>query len=207
MALSVFTNGGKLHEHFLNKYGIRSNGGPNQKKGQKENQIENWTTYAETAGKSILSENEKLMLPYLMDESLPLKTKGIFLDGFSRNDADINIRALHISQVLSLKLHSTHLDNVDTICVVGGGAENKFMVHLIANFFQATTYTIKNAGYAAPWGCAISGAKVLLGISYKEAAERYVQKDENSLLQPLKHNTQKVNTLLARYAALEKREK
>ncbi len=52
-------------------------------------------------------------------------------------------------------------------------------------------------------GCAVSGAKLLLGISYKEAAERYVQEDDSTLQKPLARNGPRIAPLLARYAALE----
>ncbi len=195
MALSVFTNGGKLHDHFLRKYLKKPDGETIQK--------EDWARYGKAAGPSLLSGDENLMLPYLMDESVPLKKRGIIRADFSQDDPEANIRALNISQALSLKLHSHHLDYVNKICVVGGGASNTFMMQLISDFFNATTYTIKNAGYAAPFGCAISCAKVLLNISYEDAADRFVETDDTSLHKPIKENLPKVDILLDRYAALE----
>lgn len=196
MALTVFTNGAKVHEVFLEKYvkRRRSNKGV-----EKE-----WEAYVSAAGAAILSDNEKLMLPYLMDESVPVRPRGIVREGFDEQDADANIRALHISQVLSLGLHSRHLSHLDEICVVGGGAGNRFLRQLIADVFDAETYTIKHASFAACLGCAISGAKVLLHIPYEEAANKYVRADKASQVEPLRQNQSAIQILLHRYEELEK---
>jgi sugar (pentulose or hexulose) kinase len=155
------------------------------------------------AGGAVLSEGEKLMLPYLMEESVPLRSRGIVRDGFDERDAEVNIRALHISQVLALGLHSGHLSHPDTLCVAGGGARNRFLRQLIADVFDARVYTIRHADYAAPFGCAISGARAVLDISYEEAATRFVQVEAASLLDPLGEDRTIIQRLLSRYEALE----
>jgi xylulokinase len=195
MALSVITNGGKVHEHFLRQYIVSSE--------DKELKNEDWDDFVSAAGDSLLSEYESLMLPYLHSESVPLSGKGIVRDGIPEDDAQSNIRALFISQVLSLKLHSIHLSDVDAICIAGGGATNRFMMQLISDIFKAETYTINHADFAAPLGCAISGAKALLNISYQEAIKRFVQKETSSFLHPIKENLPKVDLLLDRYRILE----
>ncbi len=196
MALSVFSNGAKVHEFFLDKYiskGVDSGG----LKGY-------WDEYVSAAGESTLVEYEKLMLPYLMDESVPLRRMGIVRDGFDETDAGVNIRALHISQAISLRLHSSHLSGADTLCVVGGGAGNRFLRQMIADAFDATTCTIQHADFAAPFGCSVSGARLLVNTTYEEAAERFVRVDEASFLHPLGKNQSSIRMLLRRYEALEK---
>jgi xylulokinase len=196
MALAVFTNGAKVHEFFLDKYisGGADSGGL---KGY-------WDEYVSAAGESTLIEDERLMLPYLMDESVPLRRMGIVRDGFDETDAEVNIRALHISQAISLRLHSSHLSGADTICVVGGGAGNRFLRQMIADAFDAATCTIQHADFAAPFGCCVSGARLLMNTTYEEAAERCVRVDEASFLHPLGKNRSPIRTLLRRYEALEK---
>ncbi len=130
---------------------------------------------------AILREDERLMLPYLRDESVPLRPAGIVRDGFDDQDARVNIRSLHVSQVLSLKLHSGHLSRTDALCVVGGAAQNRFLRQLIADVFDSNTYNIRHAGFAAALGCAISGARAILNVSYEEAAGRFVQIDRSVL--------------------------
>jgi sugar (pentulose or hexulose) kinase len=75
-----------------------------------------------------------------MDESVPLKDKGIHRDRLHPDNAAGNIRALHLSQVLSMKCHSSHLGAVDQLCIVGGGARNELMRQWMADAFDAVTY-------------------------------------------------------------------
>ena len=194
MSLMCITNGGKVHEYFLRKYIVND----------REITKTDWSEYIKKTGNYLLDKKEYLMLPYLMDESVPLHKKGFVREGFDENNAEINIRSLHISQVLGLKLHSCHLSNVDNICIVGGGSKNKFLRQLITDVFNVKTYSIKNSDYAAALGCAISGAKYLLNITYKEAANRFVQKDLSTFLKPIKENVIIAKTLLSRYSKLEK---
>ncbi|MDD5688296.1 MAG: FGGY-family carbohydrate kinase [Elusimicrobia bacterium] len=195
MALSCITNGGKVHNHFLKKYIIKS-----LDTGIRDSV---WKEYIKKAGRPVLSKQEKLMLPYLMSESVPLCKQGIIRDGFNEDYPETNIRALHISQILSLRLHSTHLNKVNSICIVGGGSRNTFLRQLISDIFNADSYTIKNSNYAAPIGCAISGAKVLLRTSYKKSTDIFVQKDKSTFLKPIKENAPNIEILLKRYAKLE----
>jgi len=195
MAITVITNGAKVHEFLLKKY--------INPKWLESSVEEKWEAYITAAGDVAVSENEILMLPYLIDESVPLRPTGIVRDGFDERDAGTNIRALHISQALSLHLHSRHLNQESEICVVGGGAKNRFLRQLIADVFDARTYSIQHAELAACLGCAISCAKVLLQILYEEAVKRYVRVDKASSVAPLKQNRSAIQTLLHRYEALE----
>ena len=195
MALSVFTNGGKVHEHFLRKYRAHS--------GTRILTDQDWHEYCSAAGQPLLEKNEPLLLPYLQDESVPLRKQGILRNGLGEEDGNANIRALALSQALSLKLHSDHLHDIKTICIVGGGAGNLFLRQLISDVFNSKTYMIQNAEFAAPLGCAVSGAVAALGISYEEAAKRFVNLDESSCLSPTKENIPIIQVLLYRYSALE----
>ena len=195
MALSVFTNGGKVHETFLNRY---LNLPQNQKPKKSD-----WVSYAGETGSLLLSPDEKLMLPYLFEESVPLRTQGLIRDGFSEDEARVNIRALHLSQILTMKLHSSHLGEADELCVVGGASGNPIMRQWIADAFQSRTYSIDNAESAAPFGCALSGATVALGMSYEEAAERFIRKDDASVCHPIPENQDVMTDLIERYRHLE----
>ena len=196
MALTVFTNGAKVHEFFLDKYV--------PKRSQATDADSRWEAYVSAAGEAVLQEDERLMLPYLRDESVPLRAAGIVRGGFDDQDARVNVRSLHLSQVLSLKLHSGHLSRTDALCVVGGAGKNRFLRQLIADVFDSNTYNIRYASFAAALGCAISGARAILNISYEEAASRFVQIDGASSARPLEANRNPVRKLLRRYEALEK---
>ncbi len=197
MALSVFTNGGKVHESFFSKYMSKTDSRrPNRK---------DWEVYMKKAGSLQLSVKEYIMLPYFLDESVPLRGRGVVREGFSEADDETNIRALMLSQVLALKRHSSQLGTVSELCVVGGGADNDTMMQWIADAFNAETYKIENAMVAAPMGCALSGAVSALGISYIEAAARFLGKDGASMRRPIQKNVVTMRTLIDRYAELEER--
>jgi xylulokinase len=195
MALSVFTNGSKLHDHFLRRYLLHGT--------DDEITAADWEAYVQAAGALELSEEEHLMLPYRQAESVPLRPSGIVRQGFDEADAKTNIRSLSVSQVLSLRLHSSHLADPDSICVVGGGAKNPFLMQLIADILQAEAYNIRHADFAAPLGCAVSAARQVQDISYEESAPRYVQKVEGSVRFPDQDAAPTVQRLLDRYRMLE----
>ncbi len=197
MALAVFTNGSKVHDHFLRRYLLQGK--------TCEIAARDWEAYVQAAGPFRLAEDEPLMLPYEQAESIPLMPSGIVRQGFDEGDAGANIRALCISQILSLRLHSSHLSDAASICVVGGGAENPFLVQLIADLFQARAYSIRHAGFAAPLGCAISGARRILDIPYPDAAGKYVQRDDKSVRFPHTDAPPTVTRLLERYRQLEEK--
>jgi xylulokinase len=195
MALSVITNGAKVHDHFIRKYLVKSEDKPPVDS--------DWKEYVTIAGPALLANDEKLLLPYLFDESVPLRKKGIVRENFSLDIPEENIRALILSQVLSIKLHSGHLGEVKELCVVGGGAKNSLMMQWIADAFNAETYTIENPAVAAPLGCAISAAVKTLNISYEEASKRYVRKDTSSIKRPIPENVKTMKGLIKRYKELE----
>ncbi len=197
MALTVFTNGAKLHEFFLDKYLPEGASGGVADSG--------WEAYVSAAGTPLLREDEKLMLPYLMNESVPLSPAGLVREGFDDRDAQMDIRSLHVSQALSLKLHSGHLSRTKTLCVVGGASGNRFLRQAVADAFDADTYSIRHAGFAAALGCAISGSRLVLDITYEEAARRFLQIDKASLVRPVSENRQTIPKLLRRYEELEKK--
>ncbi len=195
MALSVFTNGSKLHDHFLRRYLLQDKTG--------KITSEDWEAYVRAGGPFQLNEDEPLMLPYRQAESVPLRPSGILRQGFDEEDGNTNIRALSVSQVLSLRLHSSHLSNPASICVVGGSAKNSFLMQLIADVFQAEAYNIRHADFAAPLGCAVSGARHFLDLSYQDAARRYVQKDQGTVRSPNPDAPPRVIRVLDRYRLLE----
>ena len=188
MALSVITNGTKLHDEFRDAYAGGS-----------------WEEYARlAAGASSVREDEPLLLPYRSAESVPLAPAGVVRDGLSEDDPAANIRALHLSQALSLRLHSSHLEEVRELAVVGGGSRNALFRQMISDVFGVPTYRIRNADSAAPLGCAMSAARWAEGLSYREAAERYVQRESDSVVEPNSGLREVYDALLERYEALEK---
>jgi sugar (pentulose or hexulose) kinase len=73
---------------------------------------------------------------------------------------------------------------------VGGGSKNHFLRQIISDVFNAPSNSIRAAEYAAPLGCAISGARNALGLTYAQAMKRFVQADNSKALEPLKRTSQ-----------------
>jgi len=191
----VITNGGKLHETFLRKYILSSS--------EKPLTQGDWKAYSNAIGGSLLARDEKLMLPYLFDESVPLCKSGIVRENFADEDASSNIRSLYVSQALSLRLHSSHLSRIESLCIVAGGSKEPFFRQLISDLFDADSFIIENSDFAAPLGCAISAARHVLNTGYEQAADLFVVKDKKSVLKPIKENVAKAEKLLERYRQLE----
>ncbi|MFP4010271.1 MAG: FGGY-family carbohydrate kinase [Spirochaetaceae bacterium] len=189
MALSVITNGTKVHDAFRKRYTADGS----------------WESYAALAGGRTVREGEPLLLPYLQEESVPLRPAGIVRHGFGEGEAMLNVRALHLSQALSLRLHASHVSDPRSLAVVGGGSYNERLRSFITDAFGAETYRIRNGEYAAPLGCAIAAARHVLGIDYDEAASRFVQVEEESRLAPQPELAGVYEKLVARYAELEDR--
>jgi hypothetical protein len=75
---------------------------------------------------------------------------------------------------------------------------------VITDIFNTGTYAIRHADLAAAFGCAVSGAKYLLDISYEEAATKFVEVDSGALMHPLGQDHSSIRKLLQRYETLEK---
>jgi len=203
MALSVITNGGKLHDEFRTRYaggsweefirlaGGADSAGPGREPG------------TESAFRPV-SPDEPIMLPYRSAESVPLAPAGIVREGLDEEDPAANVRALLLSQALSLRLHSSHLERTQEIAVVGGGSRNAVFRRMITDLFGVRTYRIRNADSAAPFGCAISAARWAEGLSYDQAAERYVQREPGSEADPDTSLRAAYGSLLERYERLER---
>ncbi len=185
MALTVITNGGKLHREFCETYA----GG-------------DWEQYAKLAGsREIDPDREPLMLPYLSDESVPTARAGIVRDGFDESEARANVRALHLSQVASMRLHSQHLANVERVNVVGGGAANQLLREGIADAFGATVTAAAHASLAAPFGCALSAARHLLGCKYYHVIDMFAAGADETPADSTQ--SERWKRLVERYAGLE----
>jgi xylulokinase len=187
MALSVITNGTKVHDAFRRRFAAGRE----------------WTEYANIAGERRVSSEEPLLLPYLQDESVPLKPSGVVREGLNETDERANIRALHLSQALALRLHASHVSEPESIAVVGGGSRNDTLRAFLTDAFGVPTYRIRNGDFAAPLGCAIAAARHVLDISYEDSSDRFVQIEAGSRMEPVKSNVAVHEKLVERYAALE----
>jgi len=186
MSLVCFTNGGRLHREFRDRYAGGS-----------------WDRYHELAAVPYPGVN--IMLPYLLDESVPRRKAGIVRDGFDDSDGSANIRALYDSQVLAARLHSKHMNIPPEIWVVGGGGKSPVLRQTVADVFGKPVKTLQESEFAAVLGNAMAGAADFLNIPYEDAIAQYAAEMPNSRTEPMPQNAAQYREALARYAELEKR--
>ena len=191
MALSVFTNGAKVHDDFMHRYICAPR--------------DRWQHYIKAAGGHLLDDSEKLMLPWFVDESVPRAGGGPLREGFGEHEASENIRSLHLSQVLSLRLHSCHLKGAGSVCLAGGASVNPLLRQWIADAFDAEVYSLKGSLHAAPLGCAVSGVRYLKQCGSSEASRLFMEIEPESRCEPVKENRERMKILLERYRELEKK--
>ncbi len=193
MSLVCFTNGGKLHEVFLRRYVLKGAG--------RDITAGDWEEYESL----VLREGfgQHIMLPYLFPESVPVAPAGIIRHGFDEHDTGKNISALYFSQMAALRNHSRHMEMPAEICMVGGGAQSPVMRQLAANIFDRIVYTIGNAEYAAPLGCAIAAMRHVLGISYEDVG-RFIEKIPESVTHPVVSKVKQLRRAVEEYDRLEK---
>lgn len=195
MSLVCFTNGGKLHEEFLRRYVLKGS--------KREIAARDWAAYERLT--SAEGFGSHMMLPYLLAESVPLAPAGIVRSGFSDKDAAKNISALYFSQMAALRVHSRHMEIPPEICLAAGGGKSVVMRQLAADIFGRTVYTIENAEYAAPLGCAIAAMRHVLRISYEDAAKRFVQKSPESVTHPQRAEVARMQRAVDAYRSFERR--
>ncbi|HBE03062.1 MAG: hypothetical protein A2096_06020 [Spirochaetes bacterium GWF1_41_5] len=192
MALSCITNGSKVHDFFIREY-ITHGSKPT---------AADWFEYQKFTDGQI-DANDPLMLPYLESESVPVKSRGIVRDGFNKSDTRTNIRALHISQALSLRLHSKHLAS-DIILAAGGGAANAGLCRIIADVFAKPLHILPQTSFAAPYGCALSCLRIMNKKSYQQIINIAASIAEKIILPDSKTHPA-VSVLMERYQKLEKK--
>jgi len=185
MSLVCFTNGGRLHEEFRDRYADGS-----------------WDKYHELGGQA--EPWKHLMLPYRYAESVPRRPSGIVMEeGFDDKDPATNIRALYDSMVASARIHSQHMQLPDTIWVLGGGGKSPILLQSVADAFGKTAKTLAAYKNAAIFGDCLAGAADALNISYTDAVREFAKELPGAIANPDPRNAQRVQAALDRYNALE----
>lgn len=191
MSLVCFTNGGRVHEEFRDRYADGS-----------------WDRYHELAMQAEPCGN--LMLPYFLAESVPRRSRGVVRDGFDEFDGPANIRALTDSMVLAARLHSQRMRMPEKILLVGGGGKNPVLRQAVADAFERPVATLEESELATVLGDAMAGAADLLNIPYldipyTEAVSAFAREREGSLTNPNPQNIPIYKDGLRRYAELERK--
>jgi sugar (pentulose or hexulose) kinase len=184
MSLVCFTNGGRLHDDFRQRYADGS-----------------WEKYHDLGAKA--EPWKRLMLPYKFAESVPRRSAGIVREeGFDDVNPGENIRALYDSMVASARIHSGHMQIPDSIWVLGGGGKSPLLLQAVADAFGKPAKTMAEYKDAAIFGNCLAGAADALNISYSDAVRTFVKELPVAEARP-RGNPEKVADALRRYKHLE----
>jgi sugar (pentulose or hexulose) kinase len=186
MSLVCFTNGGRIHEEFRDRYASGA-----------------WDRYHQLASEAV--PWSKLMLPYRYRESVPRRPEGIVREsGLVESDASGNIRALYDSMVASAKVHSSHMKIPDTIWVLGGGGKSPVLRQAVADAFGKDVKTLRDYRDAAVLGNCMAGAADLLNISYEDSIRHFAKELPGSATNPIADNLAPAARAVERYRELER---
>ncbi len=196
MALLCFKNGSLVRENVKNRFGL------------------SWNEFSEILLKTPPGNNGNIILPYFFPEITPLVLEPEIhrFGGFCEEDKETNVRAIAEAQIMSMYLHSKWMgQRPQTILVTAGGSENRGLLKIISDVFNAEVQSFEVRDSAA-LGAAIRAAHCHLNnqeISkrWKELIDPFIQNKVADIVQPDKdaveiyHGT---NGLLNLYAVCEK---
>ncbi|MEJ2249710.1 MAG: FGGY family carbohydrate kinase [Candidatus Lokiarchaeota archaeon] len=121
MSLLCFKNGSLARERMKDIFNLR------------------WSEVSKILNDTLPGNEGKIILPYFFPEIVPLVQKPkIYRFGLDEKDVKGNIRGIIEAQFLSMRLHSIWInERPRKIIATGGASENKEILQVIANIFQA----------------------------------------------------------------------
>jgi len=135
----------------------------------------------------------KIMLPYFLPEITPLvlNPKVHRFGGLLEEDAEGNARAVVEAQIMAMWLHSAGFGTrPEKILVTAGGSENRGLLQVIADVFdaQVEAFEVKDS---AALGAALRAAKGFLAIKgdsrgWKELTEPFARQRGRGIVRPRK---------------------
>jgi len=171
-----------------------------------KNQLEvDWTFFDETAlNQTLAGNNGHLMLPYFEAESTPLVLQPGVKYNYDQTLATPaqQVRAILESQALSMRLHTTWLDeDFKRIRLTGGASHSKGFQQIIADVFQAPVEII-NVKNSAGLGAALRAYHTVTQISYEELNKRFGSVSD--IVVPNQQNKAVYEKMLKNYNQFEK---
>ena len=133
----------------------------------------------------------KIMLPYFSPEITPLvlNPRVWRFGGLSESDMIGNVRAIAEAQIMSMYLHSEWMGTrPQTVLVTAGGSENRGLLKVISQVFNAKVYAFEVKNSAA-LGAAIRAAHCYLShkrdsVSWRELTDPYVKDKMTDKIKP-----------------------
>jgi len=173
MALLCFKNGSLARERIRDRFGL------------------SWQDFSEILLRTAPGNGGRVMLPYLFPEITPLVLKPglVRFGGLWESDPPGNVRAVAEAQIAAMHLHSAWMGvRPQRILVTAGGSENRGLLKLIADMFNAEVRSFEVKDSAA-LGAAIRAAHCLLGmegspVAWAELSAKFVGQEDAVTIRP-----------------------
>jgi len=173
MALLCFKNGSLAREAIKDRFGL------------------SWHDFSEILLHARSGNAGKILLPYFSPEITPLvlKPKIWRFGGLSESDMTGNVCAVAEAQIASMYLHSAWMGRrPETILVTAGGSENRGLLRVISNIFNAEVHALEVKDSAA-LGAAIRAAHCVLNqeadqLSWADLTERFIRVKPSETMHP-----------------------
>lgn len=141
MTLICFKNGSLAREKIKDKFKL------------------DWEGFSKALRDTPPGNNKGIILPYFEPEIVPLVLKPeVHRFNLSPDDVSANCRAVVEAQMLSMKIHSKWMAKApQKIYATGGASQNKEILKIMADVFQASVYRLKVSN-SASLGAALRAA-------------------------------------------------
>ena len=173
MALLCFKNGSLARESIKDRFNL------------------SWVEFSDLLMDTRTGNAGQIMLPYFFPEITPLvlSPRVWRFGGLSESDAAGNVRAVVEAQIMSMYLHSGWMGTrPQTILVTAGGSENRGLLKVISQVFNAEVHAFEVKDSAA-LGAAIRAAHCCLNhqgeaVSWRDLTDRYVKDKVTEKIKP-----------------------
>ncbi len=158
----------------------------------KKNYRLSWDVFSQMLLETPPGNQGRIMLPYFMPEITPLvQEPGVRrFGGLAHDDAKANVRAIAEAQAMAMYRHSEWTGHrPSTILVTAGGSENKGLLRVIANVFnaQVRSFEVKES---AALGAAVRAAHCYLNsketsIDWSDLIDPFLKSGSASIVDPV----------------------
>jgi xylulokinase len=161
MALACFANGSLAREEVARRFGL------------------DWDQFSKAlTERTRPGNNGNFMLPFFVPEITPRLTSPLerwvgSADFVARKDGNAAARAVVEAQALNLRLHSRFIgEQLDPILVTGGASQNRAILQVLADVFQARMLPLSVSNSSALGG-ALRAAQAVGGFNWSDLARRF----------------------------------
>ena len=175
MILLCFKNGSLAREAVKNRYGL------------------SWEDFSRILLSTKPGNGGRILLPYFLPEITPLVLKPEVhrFGGLLEEDKEGNVRAVAEAQIMAMGLHSAGFGaRPQRILVTAGGSENRGLLQVIADVFNAEVESFEVKDSAA-LGAALRAAKAFSAAKgesrpWKELTDLFIRQKGREMVRPSK---------------------